>query len=73
MKLKTLIRKARMYCDCRHHDMKPFKTVERGLRVRDARWAHSTCKVCGRSCMVNTNPMPNEADMMGEALALECN
>ena len=82
MKLKTLIRKARIYCDWRYHDMKPFRAINHhclpfathsNLTIKEARQAYSECRVCRRTCTVSINPLPNEADMMGEALALECN
>ena len=30
------------------------------------------CKLCGREVQINTKPLPNEIDIGGEALALNC-
>jgi len=65
MKIETLIRKARISCDWRNHDMKPFR------RISDHE-AFSECWRCRRTCTVNIRPLPNETDMAGEALATNC-
>jgi hypothetical protein len=33
---------------------------------------HSHCKVCGKTVTINSHPMPNEIDIGGEAVALNC-
>ena len=34
--------------------------------------AYSRCKICGMEVSVNVKPMPNEIDIGGEAVALDC-
>lgn len=46
-----------------------------GRFYRDSFWAskrHAECKACTMSLTVNTNPAPNEIDICGEAVALNC-
>jgi hypothetical protein len=40
--------------------------------ARDGGVAVSFCLTCGRGVQVSANPAPNEIDMAGEALALNC-
>jgi hypothetical protein len=30
------------------------------------------CRKCGMECQINTNPLPNEISIGGEAIALNC-
>lgn len=63
------------------------KEAESAIRFRGHklnRWSHSFdingnqikadahCKNCGMSVFVNSRPMPNEIDIHGEAVALNC-
>jgi len=34
--------------------------------------AHAKCKLCGRTVTINTHPAPNQIDIAGEAVALDC-
>ena len=34
--------------------------------------AIAVCKYCGKTVVVNSNPLPNEADITGSAVAVSC-
>lgn len=41
-------------------------------KMVDTEWMRGTCKFCGREVDVKTNPAPNDIDIGGEAVALNC-
>ena len=65
-----LRREARSACAFRGHDMAKFERLDPASsdRVR----AVSTCRNCGMQVRVLTHPAPNEVDISGEAVALNC-
>ncbi len=63
--LSRLEREALESCKFRGHNMMPFYKVKPGLY-------RSTCRKCCRDVDVITNPMPNETEISGEAVALNC-
>ena len=63
-RLNQLIREAKDSCEIRGHRMDRFQHL--GSR------AIGTCLICGKSVVANANPMPNEIDIGGEAVALTC-
>jgi hypothetical protein len=64
-KIDRLIREAKDYCAWREHKMKRFTHL--------GRHAYSDCKICGASVAVTPHPLPNEIEIGGEAVALNCN
>ncbi|MFA5790658.1 MAG: hypothetical protein WC976_06330 [Caldisericia bacterium] len=66
-KAKSLKRSALASAKFRGHNMKKFvKTArERGEYV-------STCKNCDKGILIVVNPLPNETEIMGGAVALNC-
>jgi len=64
-KKQRLIKEAKESCKFRGHQMKPFSH-------KYAKWSSSKCKICGMFCHVNADPLPNEIDISGEAVALHC-
>lgn len=46
--------------------------VNEGPDKRRSTRAHTSCPDCDREAQVNTRPMPNEIDIGGEAVALNC-
>ena len=52
-------------CEMRHHKMKPWKTIDH-ISVK------SSCENCGKKVFVTAQPMPNDTDISGEAVALNC-
>ena len=65
-KLERLIREARESCNFRGHKMAQFRRSKSGV------YAAAYCTKCDRSVVVLTNPLPNEIDIGGEAVALGC-
>ena len=65
-RMSTLQRSAAESCELRNHWMSPFTTLS------DTR-AVATCTRCGMEVQVNTKPAPNEINIGGEAVALNCN
>ena len=63
----NLLRRAHAACKHRGHIMRPFHR----LGPNAGTWG-STCLLCGKAAWVTPNPLPNEADIMGEAVALNC-
>ena len=63
-KLNGLIREAKHSCGFRGHRMARFTHL--GSR------AISECLICRKGVEVNANPMPNEIDIGGEAVAVNC-
>jgi hypothetical protein len=51
----------------RGHTLSRFRTKRKGS------WVISECRRCGRHVTVKTDPLPNEAEIMGEAVAVGCN
>lgn len=54
-------------CTFRGHDMGRFKTHDYWKTMKCAH-----CKVCDMQVAVNSNPAPNDIDIGGEAVALDC-
>lgn len=50
----------------RGHNMSTF------LKVRGKPWFDSWCKKCGKDVRVNLWPAPNETDVSGPAIAVNC-
>ena len=65
-KLQRLIGEARESCEGRGHVMHRFHHSE------DEGRALGVCRVCYKVVAVKTNPLPNEIDIGGEAVALHC-
>ena len=65
-KLDRLIKEAGESCQYRGHRMSRFQHTESQTQ------AYSYCRVCGCDVGVKTNPLPNEIDIGGEAVALDC-
>jgi len=66
MSIYELIEEAEDSCEFRDHDMKPF------IQSEDHTYASSECNLCGAVVAVRTNPLPNEIDIGGEAVAVHC-
>lgn len=66
-KIEKLRLEALESCRYRGHDMGRFKTHDYWT---DQRYAH--CKVCNMQVIINSRPTPNEIDLCGEAVALDC-
>jgi hypothetical protein len=64
--LETLRRDAAKSCKWRGHSMRWSKPNDTGHRLC------GECRHCGHLVIVLDNPMPNECEIMGEALALNC-
>lgn len=63
--LERLRKSALESCSYRGHKMQPFRRKHR-------HWWVSECKVCGKTVVINDIPAPNEIDVSGEAVALNC-
>lgn len=63
---KSLMTSARKSAKFRGHNMKPFRRHPH----REA-WSCS-CRDCGMEMTVKAKPAPNEIDIGGEAVALNC-
>ena len=67
-KLERLRLEALEACKWRGHDMHNFVHYpNHGRRTKFSR-----CRKCGKHVVVNAHPFPNEIDIGGEAVALEC-
>lgn len=55
-------------CEARGHLMHAFRPNE----WRRSSCSSACCARCGRSVQVNAKPAPNEIDIGGEAVALNC-
>lgn len=64
-KLERLRHEAEEACEFRGHVMKRFEHYAKGRCL-------STCKLCGKAVSVIVKPAPNEIDIGGEAVALQC-
>lgn len=64
-KIERLRQEALKSCKSRGHRMKPFSR-------RCRYWWDSECKVCGMGVFVSDNPAPNDIEISGEAVALNC-
>jgi hypothetical protein len=64
-KVERLRKEAKECAAFREHTMSKFKTI-------DVRHSVAKCLDCGMEVTVNTDPMPNEIDIGGEAVALNC-
>lgn len=68
MKIETRLKqKALISCKFRGHDMNRFKQHDFFLNRH-----YSHCKKCDMQVEVNRQPMPNQIDIGGEAVALTC-
>jgi len=69
----NLLRQAHKACRNRGHVMRPFQRLgpTAPMDRHTAKWG-STCLLCGKVVWVTPNPLPNEAEIMGEAVALNC-
>jgi len=65
-KLTQLIQEAYKSCEARGHIMTAFS------HCHDDTAAISHCAVCQRQVIVLTNPLPNQIDIGGEAVAINC-
>ena len=59
---------AKVSCEYRGHIMSKW---EPGEWYRDT-IRHSECQECKMQVTINTKPQPNEIDISGEAIALDC-
>ena len=64
-KLERLRKEALEACNFNGHNMKLFSRKYR-------HWWYSECKACDKRVCVNDDPLPNEIDIGGEAVALCC-
>lgn len=67
-RIDRLIREAREAATSRGHKLAPFARYGSAAH----RGASSKCVVCGAYVQVSDAPMPNEIDIGGTAVALEC-
>ena len=63
--LAELKREAREAAADRGHDLMHFAKVSARIHV-------AMCAKCKRQVQINTSPVPNEIDIGGEAVALDC-
>ena len=68
--LNHLRRHTRESCKWRGHDMPPFQRFEGFWNC--PRLQYSECRRCNMQVIVNARPTPNEIDIGGEAVALNC-
>jgi hypothetical protein len=69
-KIQTLRNEAKQSATLRGHTMTRFVPML-GFDWEPVGWT-SRCKVCGWSVEVRTNPAPNQTNIMGEAVTLNC-
>lgn len=67
-RIDRLIKSTKEFTKFRKHDMKPFRHFE--MYGNPA--AESACKNCGRWVQVLTHPAPNDVEIGGPAIALDC-
>lgn len=65
LKLERLRKEALESCNFFEHNMETFTRKYR-------HWWKSRCKNCGMLVHLNDDPLPNEIDIYGEAVALTC-
>jgi len=65
-KIEALKKEAIESAKFRGHSLSRFRTIRKGS------WVISECWRCARQVSVKTNPLPNEAEIMGEAVAVGC-
>ena len=65
-KIERLKKEALKSCEFRGHKMSKFITVNENER------AYAFCMVCYKMVCVDTNPVANNIDIGGEAVALSC-
>lgn len=63
-----LEQEARAACEARGHLLHGFRPDE----WRQTTLSSACCARCGRGVEVNANPRPNEIDVGGEAVAINC-
>jgi hypothetical protein len=68
-KMQQLKKEALKSCKWRGHTMNRFKMHD----FFNQTIAYSNCKNCDCQVVVNIAPMPNQIDIGGEAVALNCN
>jgi len=66
--LRRLKQEAIEACNFRGHKMKRFTNCKYGT----GKMAFSHCSICNKEVVVNAKPLPNEIDIGGEAVALNC-
>lgn len=77
-RVDRLKREAREAAEWRRHRLTRWHTVGVGPTAHDRRYPpmikgyFATCRYCGKGVNVIPNPMPNEIDVSGEAVALNC-
>ncbi|KKM14293.1 hypothetical protein LCGC14_1707600 [marine sediment metagenome] len=64
-KLERLRKEALASCESRGHKMQQFSRKYR-------HWWSSACRTCSKMVLLNDNPLPNEIEIGGEAVALGC-
>ena len=68
-KVEKLKKEALGACKLRGHKMERFQYIINGGWIRGG----SKCKKCGKYVTINTNPLPNQIEIGGDAVALNCN
>lgn len=64
-KIDRLIKSAKESAEFRGHFLSGFLSI-------DGVHAGAVCRNCKRSVDINTKPLPNEIDIQGEAVAVNC-
>lgn len=60
-----LFQEAKESCEFRNHVMGEWLTDSKTV-------SHSNCLLCGKQVVVNEKPLPNDIEISGEAVALNC-
>jgi len=76
-KIERLRKEALESCKFRGHEMEKFRIHKTGsfrgtIPIKMVRKMSSTCTICGREVTINVRPLPNEIEIGGEAVALNC-
>ena len=71
-KLRNLKNKAIEACESHGHVMQRFYRGPYSIALGVKRTYHSQCLRCNKGVTVHLKPMPNEIDIGGEAVALNC-
>jgi len=66
--INDLINEAEVAAEYRGHKLGKWESFMRGNRS----CANNKCQTCGKEVQVIDNPLPNEVDIGGEAVALNC-
>ena len=66
--IEELENEAKVACEIRGHQLGEWEVFSRGGR----NYANNKCMTCGKEVQVIDRPMPNEIDVGGEAVALNC-